>query len=219
MKRLLPVAAILAASLFPVASQPASAQSYPIDCAILLCLAGGWPPSVPCTRARAEFIRRITPYPVEPPLQIWRCPMRMSFNETNPVQRLHQLAEGGEAPEWSVVSDPHQKHRAEAVGLGADIDVSDPSFDFIRSIDVFEAFAWQRPSNNGQDCNRMSRVRHGTYDLSGQFHWRVGSMTDLPPAFRGAERYGEYCPHVLFRAVFVDWQDHQGVYGSEQVNY
>jgi hypothetical protein len=53
----------------------AKAQSYPIDCAILLCLSGGWPASIPCARARAEFIRRITPWPVEPPLQIWRCPM------------------------------------------------------------------------------------------------------------------------------------------------
>ncbi|MEI4197702.1 hypothetical protein [Roseovarius sp. E0-M6] len=37
------------------------AQTYPIDCAILLCLSGGWPASVPCSQARAEFIRRITP--------------------------------------------------------------------------------------------------------------------------------------------------------------
>jgi hypothetical protein len=37
------------------------AQTYQIDCAILLCLSGGWPASVPCARARAEFIRRITP--------------------------------------------------------------------------------------------------------------------------------------------------------------
>lgn len=57
----------------------AAAQSYPIDCAILLCLAGGWPASVPCARARAEFIRRITPWPVEPPLQIWNCPMHAAF--------------------------------------------------------------------------------------------------------------------------------------------
>ena len=41
----------------------AQAQSYQIDCAILLCLSGGWPASVPCARARAEFIRRITPWP------------------------------------------------------------------------------------------------------------------------------------------------------------
>lgn len=61
------------------APAPVAAQSYPIDCAILLCLAGGWPASVPCTRARAEFVRRITPWPVEPPLQIWRCPMHASL--------------------------------------------------------------------------------------------------------------------------------------------
>src|SRR6056297_3143728 len=71
------VAALAIASI----SQPTStrAQTYPIDCAILLCLSGGWPASVPCSAARAEFIRRITPWPVEPPLQIWRCPMGASY--------------------------------------------------------------------------------------------------------------------------------------------
>lgn len=75
LKKLLPslaVALTLTGILHPTASR---AQTYPIDCAILLCLAGGWPASIPCRRARAEFIRRITPWPVEPPLQIWRCPM------------------------------------------------------------------------------------------------------------------------------------------------
>ena len=60
-------------------SDRTQAQTYPIDCAILLCLSGGWPAPVPCARARAEFIRRITPWPVEPPLQIWRCPMGASY--------------------------------------------------------------------------------------------------------------------------------------------
>ena len=73
------LAAFAAASALAAAPQQAQAQSYPIDCAILLCLSGGWPASVPCARARAEFIRRITPWPVEPPLQIWRCPMGASY--------------------------------------------------------------------------------------------------------------------------------------------
>jgi hypothetical protein len=30
------------------------AQAYPIDCAILLCLSGGWPHSAPCSQARAD---------------------------------------------------------------------------------------------------------------------------------------------------------------------
>ena len=53
------------------------AQATPIDCSILLCMAGGFPASAECTAAKAEVIRRITPVPVEPPLQIWRCPMKM----------------------------------------------------------------------------------------------------------------------------------------------
>lgn len=55
-----------------------AAQSYPIDCAILLCLAGGFPASAECTAARIEMIRRVTPWPVEPPLQLWNCPLRAS---------------------------------------------------------------------------------------------------------------------------------------------
>ena len=57
-------------------TQPASA--YPIDCAIFLCLAGGFPASAECSAAKAVMIRRITPWPIEPPLQLWNCPMGMS---------------------------------------------------------------------------------------------------------------------------------------------
>lgn len=53
----------------------APVAAYPIDCAILLCMAGGFPASAECSAAKAEVIRRITPWPVEPPLQLWRCPM------------------------------------------------------------------------------------------------------------------------------------------------
>lgn len=59
-------------------SMPHSAFSYPIDCAILLCMAGSFPASAECAAAKAEVIRRITPWPVEPPLQLWRCPMGSS---------------------------------------------------------------------------------------------------------------------------------------------
>lgn len=56
-------------------SSVGTASAYPIDCAILLCMAGGFPASAECSAAKAEVIRRITPWPVEPPLQLWRCPM------------------------------------------------------------------------------------------------------------------------------------------------
>jgi hypothetical protein len=58
MKRLLSTAAIVAIGLAPLAPKSAAAQGYQIDCAILLCLAGGWPASVPCARARAEWPHR-----------------------------------------------------------------------------------------------------------------------------------------------------------------
>ena len=57
------------------------AEAYPVDCAILLCLSGGWPASVESAQARAVFIQRITPWPIEPPLQIWNCPMHASLKE------------------------------------------------------------------------------------------------------------------------------------------
>ncbi|MEO1140143.1 MAG: hypothetical protein AAFW87_11875 [Pseudomonadota bacterium] len=86
--------AALAAATFATAPQRAEAQSYQIDCAILLCLSGGWPASVPCARARAEFIRRITPWPVEPPLQIWRCPMGAAYTvdpDTLTSDRIYEI--------------------------------------------------------------------------------------------------------------------------------
>jgi len=86
--------AALTATAFVVTPHRAKAQSYQIDCAILLCLSGGWPASAPCARARAEFIRRITPWPVEPPLQIWRCPMGAAYTvdpETLISDRIYEI--------------------------------------------------------------------------------------------------------------------------------
>lgn len=60
------------------ALMPSSTLAYPIDCAILLCMAGGFPASAECLAAKAEVIRRITPWPIEPPLQLWRCPLGAS---------------------------------------------------------------------------------------------------------------------------------------------
>lgn len=66
---------VMVASISAFSLSVEDANSYPIDCAILLCLAGGFPSSAECSAARAEFIRRVTPWPIEPPLQVWRCPM------------------------------------------------------------------------------------------------------------------------------------------------
>src|SRR6056297_1239424 len=98
---------------------PQVAKAYPVDCAILLCLAGGWPASAECAHARAVFIRRITPWPIEPPLQIWRCPMGVS--ERVPLQST--------APKIWEASNQSGQQLAQVILAqvgegGADIDIS-----------------------------------------------------------------------------------------------
>jgi len=246
--RNLPKIALLALALTgPLVPTQASAQTYPIDCAILLCLSGGWPASVPCARARAEFIRRITPWPVEPPLQIWRCPMGASFDgpaRSRPTDRIidalfhgaetqpnfssavFDLAavsddrldlEGPNATWGNLVRADYTLHLAED---RADIDISGPEFNFVRSIRVYDVrHAWQRESGEDGDCNRSATVVLGSYGTQGDFSWSASSPAALPAAHVGLEGWGEHCPGIWHRSVFVEWRDYSGTYGFEQVNY
>lgn len=211
----------LAISLAVLSATPAplQAQSYPIDCAILLCLSGGWPASSPCARARAEFVRRITPFPVEPPLQIWRCPMGASFESgapLSPMQRLYDIAfRGLEAGEQSVPAQPTYLIPAQA-GERADIDISGDAFDFVRSIRVYHIQFRQRENQHG-DCIRNDFTRLGSYGVQGEYAWTRSSHTDVPEASDLAVPSG--CGDYFWRSVFVDWRDHAGNYGSEEVRY
>ncbi|WP_369954429.1 hypothetical protein [Sedimentitalea sp. XS_ASV28] len=228
-------------------SDRTQAQTYPIDCAILLCLSGGWPASVPCSRARAEFIRRITPWPIEPPLQIWRCPMGASFQLDDSVDRggrfydvlfdslrrpLPQTfpdapLQAASMPVPAVFrgteAEPGQVPGGLALRLvqnRADIDISGPEFNFVRSIRVYDVrYARQRESDRDGDCNRSAVVVLGTYGTQGDFSWQRSSPGALPEAHVGLERYGDHCPSIYHRSVFVDWRDYEGNYGFEQVNY
>ncbi|MFA8387522.1 MAG: hypothetical protein ACEPO2_18020 [Pelagibaca sp.] len=226
---------------------PARAQTYPIDCAILLCLAGGWPASVPCARARAEFIRRITPWPIEPPLQIWRCPMRASYETVPPLNGAERILDAvfkanGNGPnqsfpkadfsplagsieaDWHLSDGPSSyaswDQILRLVQDRADIDISGPEFNFVRSIRVFDVrFVRQRASDNTGECNRGEKILLGTYGTQGNFAWQASSTAALPAAHSGLERYGEDCPELYHSSVFVEWRDYGGRYGFEQVNY
>ncbi|OUS21340.1 hypothetical protein A9Q95_06985 [Rhodobacterales bacterium 59_46_T64] len=102
----------------------------------------------------------------------------------------------------------------------ADIDISGPEFNFVRSIRVFDVrYAWQRESGEDGDCNRSATVVLGTYGTQGDFSWRASSPAALPAAHAGLERWGEHCPSIYHRSVFVEWRDYSGNYGFEQVNY
>lgn len=215
MKPILPALAF-GLGLATTAITPAAA--YPIDCAILLCLAGGWPSSAECTLARAEFIRRITPVPVEPPLQIWRCPLGPSLPAQRKTNRQAKQEERDNTVLFFEDAEALGALPEETIGSGADIDISSAAFDFVRSIDVFRVQVTQRESADG-DCNGTALVRHGSYGANGQFRWRTSSILALPAAFLGLEGYGDHCPSVRVRAVFVDWADYQGTYGFEQIGY
>lgn len=54
----------------PLTAAPQAARSYDIDCAIILCMAGGFPSSAECAHAYRTMIRRVTPWPILPPVGI-----------------------------------------------------------------------------------------------------------------------------------------------------
>ena len=195
---------------------PTRAAAYPVDCAILLCLAGGWPASAECAHARAVFIARITPWPIEPPLQIWNCPMRASFPATErPLDKIMDIAFHAENAR-PLISKPGDLSDLLRVQDAADVDISDPAFDFVRSIRVFEITYQQHRTSDG-DCNTWSAVYEGSYGEQGDYVRRRSSPAAIPEAsdFSNPPSCGTY----RHRSVFVEWRDYEGTYGHEEVHY
>ena len=212
MKPLLP-ALLLGVGLSTVTVTPAMA--YPVDCAILLCLAGGWPASAECAHARAVFIRRITPWPIEPPLQIWNCPMRASFRgEAKPLERLFDIGVRIEPVPFVLI--PETQLKLQLVQNRADVDISDTAFDFVRSIRVFEITYQQRRNQHG-DCNSWGVVYMGTYGAQGDYSRRRSSVSAVPAA--SVLAVPADCRDYRHRSVFVEWRDYEGSYGHEEVHY
>jgi hypothetical protein len=102
----------------------------------------------------------------------------------------------------------------------ADIDISGPEFNFVRSIRVFDVrYARQYQAGSEGDCERSASVYIGTYGTQGDFFWHRSSIAALPETHVGLELWGLNCPGIYHRSVFVDWRDYEGNYGFEQVNY
>lgn len=225
-------------------AQTSSAAAAPIDCAILLCMAGGFPPSTECAAAKAEMIRRITPVPVEPPLQIWRCPMQSAsldgnFNNT-PIARLYKAAASHSisvSPAVSISAQfptttdiPAVDALGEVMGLRhlvqsepeingkADIDISGPEFDFVRSIKVWHVWQYfHRPAGESENCKKLSVINLGTYDDQGQYIW---SFVDQPgvPSWVGLNPDCGRNNHVSNRIGF-EWTDYEGNHSYQVVDY
>ena len=215
-------------------SMPTTAVAYPVDCAILLCLSGGWPASAECSHARAVFIRRITPWPIEPPLQIWRCPMRSAHNEWGTVPSRSQIYQVSKAKQRSLQgqypnSEPTDGQikplifrnsdklvgavvQQVAAGDGADIDISnDPAFDYVRSIKVWDV----NFVHGGRDCEDYYwSIRKGSYDAQAAFSWSRSTPGATPRFVLPSTA----C-RTRVRAIGVEWRDFEGNHGYEVVNY
>lgn len=197
---------------------PEPAEAYPVDCAILLCLSGGWPASVECAQARAVFIQRITPWPIEPPLQIWNCPMHASL-KARPDQsfpaRFYDIAfRLAPKPQISQPVGPWL-YKVQTTDR-ADVDISGPEFDFVRSIKVFNIQYNQRRNHDG-DCNRSDATQLGTYGTQGDYRWARSTSSAVPASSDFDPPNG--CNDYFYRSVFIDWRDYLGNYGSEEVRY
>lgn len=194
-------------------AHPAPASAYPVDCAILLCLAGGWPASAECTQARAVFIARITPWPIEPPLQIWNCPMRMRSTAPPGLERIFDISTRQPPQDRAFALSPSVP---QIIADRADIDISDPAFDFVRSIRVFEISYRQSRSSDG-GCSIFESMHLGSYGMQGDYIRRPGRAEDVPATSEFRLPVG--CLGYAYRSVFVEWRDAQGGYGHEEVRY
>lgn len=261
MKQYLKSTAIAAtAAIAAYVATPTPAKAYQVDCAILLCLSGGWPASAECTHARAVFIRRITPWPIEPPLQIWRCPMGIAAGDmTSPSQQLLDFAFKDAPPVMQ--SYPDDDYYFDTVGKNrynnpqdvsapieaapetitmadlrtedgefdalkflhltqeerADIDISGPEFDFVRSIVVWDIRSFShRERGRDDDCSIQYYGLKGTYGQQGEFSYRRADLNEVPTWVIPQRTCN---PASQRRGVGVEWRSYQNEYGNEWVSY
>ncbi|OYU17868.1 MAG: hypothetical protein CFE34_13550 [Rhodobacteraceae bacterium PARR1] len=142
--------------------------------------------------------------------------MRASFRgERRPIERLYDIAFRTDLPP-AASSLPEVSAAPILVDAQADVDISDPAFDFVRSIRVFEITYRQNRSSDG-DCNSWGTVYLGSYGEQGDYIRRRSSISAVPEA----SDFGipTSCGSYWHRSVFVEWRDYEGTYGHEEVHY
>ena len=192
-------------------AQTMRAAAYQIDCAILLCLAGGFPLSAPCAAARTEMIRRITPWPIEPPLQLWRCPMRASMERGDPLTQSTPVEIRYLPPLLNMPQDT--PHYTELLPI-----YESQIEDYLTAIKVYNLRYSRSYSSRSDSCNVSARLEVGTYDRDGNFSWQRRAPISSSPSWVFNTSYTQ-CTTVWFRGVGMEWKDHEGTKGTEVVKY
>ena len=131
-----------------------------------------------------------------------------------PAERLFDAAFQATLPRQSFPDDG-QVIKVQTTD-GADIDISGDAFDFVRSIRVYH-IQYRQHENRDGDCNRSDSTRLGSYGVQGDYRWTRSNVGQVPAASDLSIPNG--CGSYFYRSVFVDWRDHAGNYGSEEVRY
>jgi hypothetical protein len=223
------------------------ANAYQVDCAILLCLSGGWPAAAPCVHARAVFMRRITPWPIEPPLQIWRCPMRIAINfgpGTSPSEQFYKFAFVDEPLQSHSRSLPsvmgleltlpaasrrgenlravsakflHLAQQVSVANGAADINISGSEFDFVRSIRV-----WNVMQYSHQEQGSEGECEEQSNITLGTYGVQ-GDFSWAPADVGSVPSWvlpSKSCyPATVVRTIGVAWKDYEGNQGYEIIPY
>ncbi|MCE6958109.1 hypothetical protein LAZ40_03440 [Cereibacter sphaeroides] len=195
------------------AGVPHPAGAYPIDCAILLCMAGGFPASAECAAAKREVIRRITPHPVEPPLQLWNCPMNVDPEVASSIGLAPaSLGSDGLTSEVRGIRDAIEIYQISFRHYTAGDKDKEILIDHTVTGDYDNAsgeFAWKRASYQSGPA-WLSEVSEGfradvfETDNEGRRRVKVGEVND----YRGT-----------LRAVALRFRDHEGRFYSQLVRY
>ncbi len=215
--------AVLAATAL-TSQAPKPAIAYPIDCAILLCLAGGFPPSAECAAAKATMIRRITPWPITPPLQLWNCPMGLPAGFAPPEGFPEiRLGRDGLTDEVRHYRDAIEIYHIRASRWGGrDDSCSDGCFT--------ENTERGEYNDDGTHRWRRATMRHGPEWLSesnlisrvpirvcaretdnGCWSWRIARYENWPAGIRSLTRN--------LRMVAIRYEDHTGAKHVEFIPY
>jgi hypothetical protein len=140
--------------------------------------------------------------------------MRVSYPALSSVERLVDVsatvAQSRSALPVDGAAPP------QPVAAQADVDISDPVFDFVRSIHVFEIGYSQRRNRDG-DCIVSAAIRRGSYGAQGDYRRQRSSLAAVPAA--SGFDIPALCRNYRYRSVFVDWRDQAGTYGHEEVHY
>lgn len=163
------------------------------------------------------MIRRITPWPIEPPLQIWRCPMGSA--DAGPEGPLRSLRAAIDARRTATIQQLVHTIAAQVSDENgiADIDISGPEFAFVRSIEVWDVRQFSHFDNEERGCRLREFVIHGTYGPQGDFRWQHSSYLATP----GFVIPNKACStqYNFRRGVGIQWTDQTGATGHEWVSY